>query len=305
MPERIASALSRTSIRILLALVLVATTVSAGAWAADVIGDQSPTSSPTATTAAPEPTPEATPAPADEPSFNINGAGGRNIVNLRNTTDDRLIVRGRIQANRIPAPKVAPVNAAIAAASCNGCQTYAVALQINLYQRGASVVAPQNAAVAANGGCSRCVTIARAVQYTIPVDDLGAVPENVKRLARALDKELKGIEGVYDTAEFNAFQAHARISAIVAEFKELGEYLVDQSRIETAADSPSPAAGATPLPTEEPATPTPAESACPSTTSDASSTPTEASAEPSPCAAVSSSGAPASDPSPDAASASP
>src|SRR5437773_3449365 len=188
MSDRLAGALSRTTVRLLLALVLIVSVATAGAWAADLVGSQTPaeTASPTATSAAAATTSGASPsgqADGSDIGFKLNGAGGRNIVKITNKTDNRLIVRGRVDFNRTPgADRIAPVNAAIAVASCVGCQTYAVALQINLYQRGASLVAPQNGAVAVNAGCSHCVTVARAVQYSIPVDDIATVPNDVRAL---------------------------------------------------------------------------------------------------------------------------
>jgi putative peptide zinc metalloprotease protein len=287
MHDRITGAISRTSVRLLLALVLVATVATAGAWAADYVGNQAP-----AATASPEPTPAAAaaatpsragPADGSDVGFKLNGAGGKNIVKITNKTDNRLIVRGRVDFNRIPADRVAPVNAAIAVASCVGCQTYAVALQINLYQRGASVVAPQNAAVAVNAGCSHCVTVARAIQYSIPVDDLASVPKDVRNLAKALDKELKGVEGVYDTGTFNVYQANARINTVVSEFKTLANSLLDQYRLETAADSPSPAAGASSPAVDPNATDTPPEGGCPAASPDPSASPDGSSAAPASC----------------------
>jgi putative peptide zinc metalloprotease protein len=290
MHDRIAGAISRTSVRLLLALVLVATVAVAGAWAADYVGSsQTPTESaspgPAAATAAttPAPSPQGATDGSDV-GFKLNGAGGNNIVKITNKTDNRLIVRGRVDFNRIPADRIAPVNAAIAVASCVGCQTYAVALQINLYQRGASLVAPQNGAVAVNAGCSHCVTVARAVQYSIPVNDLASIPNDVKDLAKALDKELKGIEGVYDTGTFDVYQANARINTVVSEFKTLANGLLDQYKVETAADSPSPSAGASPA-IDPNATDTPPESSCPSAaTPDPSATPGAASPAPAGCA---------------------
>src|SRR4051794_17704114 len=128
MSDRIAGALSRISVRLLLALVLVVTVATAGAWAADLVGSQAP-----AETAAPSPTSAAaaaatpspsTPADGSDVGFKLNGAGGKNIVKITNKTDHRLIVRGRVDFNRIPADRIAPVNAAIAVGSCVGCQTY-------------------------------------------------------------------------------------------------------------------------------------------------------------------------------------
>src|SRR5689334_19016047 len=63
------------------------------------------------------------------------GGGGKNIVTQINRTDNRLRIKGNIQLNRIPGPNVEPINLAFAGSSCTGCQTYAVALQINLISR--------------------------------------------------------------------------------------------------------------------------------------------------------------------------
>jgi hypothetical protein len=278
MPDRIGAALSRTSIRILLAIALVITVATAGAWAADFVASpaatETPSATPTEQAAAASTAASAEPADGSDVGFKLNGAGSRNIVKITNKTDNRLIVRGRVDFSRIGgADKIAPVNAAIAIGSCTGCQTYAVALQISLYQRGASVVAPQNAAVAANAGCNHCVTVARAIQYAIPVDDIGAVPNDVRALAKALDKELKGVEGVYDTSTFTAYQADARILNVITEFKALGDRLLNDYHVATASNSPTPAPGASGPAIDPNATDTPPESSCAPATADASASP--------------------------------
>jgi hypothetical protein len=289
MPDRIGAALSRTSIRILLAIALVVTIATAGAWAADFVASpaatETPSPSPTGQAAAASATASAEPADGSDVGFKLNGAGSRNIVKITNKTDNRLIVRGRVDFNRIPgADKIAPVNAAIAVGSCTGCQTYAVALQISLYQRGASVVAPQNGAVAVNAGCNHCVTVARAIQYAIPVDDISTVPNDVRALAKALDKQLKGVEGVYDTSTFTAYQADARILDVISEFKALGDRLLNDYHVATVSNSPTPAPGASGPAVDPNATDTPPESTCqPTATPDPSASPDAASSPAADC----------------------
>ena len=308
MHDRIAGALSRTSIRIILAIALVVSVATAGAWAADFVGSQraaeSPSPNPTTGAAAPA-TASAQPADGADIGFKLNGGGGKNIVKVTNRTDNRLIVRGRVDFNRIPAQKVAPVNAAIAVSSCTGCQTYAVALQINLYQRGASFVAPQNGAVAVNAACTHCVTVARAVQYAIPVDDLNSVPHDVRELAKALDKELKGVEGSFDTSTFNVYQADAKILAVINEFKALGNRLLNEYRRATESNSPTPAPGAAGPAIDPNATDTPPESCAPTPSADPSASP-DAASQPGGCTSTAPSSAASTSPSPsNAASASP
>jgi putative peptide zinc metalloprotease protein len=307
MHDRLAAALSRTSIRIVLAVVLTASIVTAGAWAADFVGTQSAAETPAPTASETAASPAATTGDAADGSdvgFKLNGGGGKNIVKITNRTDNRLIVRGRVDFNRIPAPKVAPVNAAIAVASCSGCQTYAVALQINLYQRGASTVAPQNAAAAVNAACSHCVTVARSIQYAIPVDDVSTIPHDVRELAKALDKELHAVEGVYDTSSFNVYDANARINNVVTQFKTLANSLLDEYRVATESNSPTPAPAASGAAIDPNATDTPPEGSCaPTASPDSSPTASGASPGPPDCAsdAPASSAAPSDAAPPDAA----
>ena len=182
-------------------------------------------------------------------SVNGGGAGGSNVVLLRNSQDGGLRVRGNIDLSRINGPRVEPRNLASAAASCTDCQTLVVALQLNLYERTATWVRPENAAVAVNAGCTRCYTVARAIQYALPVDDPMATPVEVAELIRQLDREL---QEMHADKTISLAAAEARIDAVVARFVTQANSL-DQKRME-ATDS----TGVTPIPTD---TPTPASAA--------------------------------------------
>ncbi|HET7767378.1 MAG TPA: hypothetical protein VFN74_01310, partial [Chloroflexota bacterium] len=93
------------------------------------------------------------------------GNGPRNVVKLHNRRSGQLRVRGNVQLNRITGEAVDPFNYGIAYNACGeGAATMAVALQLNLYQAGASYVAPENYAFAVNYGCTRCAALAYAVQ---------------------------------------------------------------------------------------------------------------------------------------------
>jgi hypothetical protein len=262
MIEQLSKHLPRASMRFLFGLVFVISAL-AGVRAADLgIGAADPTvgSSPVVTEA---PSSGTAADPAGD-STSLNGGGGKNIVKILNRRDGRLTVKGSIQYNGIPAPRVAPVNIASAIGSCVGCQTYAVALQIAVYERGASYVAPQNAAVAVNAGCTHCVTVARAIQYAIPVDDIQNVPSDIKKLVHDLDQRLHEIEGVYDTTTFSAFQADGKILAVIGSFQSLANDLLNESMIETASESPGQSASPTDSATESAAVGTNASSTEPS-----------------------------------------
>ena len=168
------------------------------------------------------------------------GGGGKNIVRLTNRVDNRLRVKGNVQLNRIPGPTVEPGNISIAYSSCTDCQTLTMALQINLYERGAANVSPQNAAVALNYACTRCVTAAWAMQYTIPVDDPTQVPADVSDLIKAMDSELRAI---HNDQSVTLEEALARLNAVKQQFAQLGEYLQEQHQQATETTSPGATAG--------------------------------------------------------------
>jgi hypothetical protein len=186
----------------------------------------------------------------------------RNEVRLRNDDNGRFKARASIRLHRIEGDEVKPVNLAFAQSSCVDCQTIAVALQVAIYKRGAHVVQPENIAVAANVGCTRCVTIARAIQFAIPVDDPKEdVPDEVKSLIKDMDKELRYFASVDSLSEIDAEKAQSRLQLVLNQYAELQRYLLDMSDTkengESGDASPTPN-GAAPetAPTGSP-TPTP------------------------------------------------
>jgi hypothetical protein len=250
-----------------------------------------PTEAPSAAAATEDVSPSASPDAASPETqateFNLAGGGARLIVNVSNKSDASYDARGRSQLNRIPGPRVGPVNAAIARSTCVDCETLAVALQISVYERGAPLVAPQNAAVAVNGGCIRCFTMAVAIQYLIPVEDDTAIPADVRRLAKDLNAELKDVMRDKSTSVRGRL---TQLFDVIGRFRQFAAYVDLRLREETEADSTTGDTMAVPLPdeTDDPAaTLAPDSSASPSTSTDPGSpTPTaEPSATPSPTAA--------------------
>lgn len=176
---------------------------------------------------------------ADGATFDeqAGGGGAKNIVKLNNRVDGRMRVRGNVQLSRIHGQKVGPINLAYARSSCTGCSTFAVALQIAVYRQGAKWVAPQNVALALNVNCRRCVTVAHAYQYAIPVEDPSALPERVDGLVRRMNQELRGIQA--DSASLTPPEAEARLEAVIVEFQDLAANLTE-ARDERTDDSDEP-----------------------------------------------------------------
>jgi hypothetical protein len=218
-------------------------------------------------------TPTPTPSASDSSAATSQVAGypaaggGDNIVQVVNHSDSQFRMNGRIQLNQIPGPNVGPKNEALAFSSCTGCETMAVALQIDLMSPSARNVQPFNLAQTKNYRCTGCEGFSWALQYVITVDDPTQVPSDVRELIRQMDATLRDIK----TGNYTVSQAIQKVEAVIAQFKELAGDLDDQRDLSTDPTTP----GASPLP----------DSASPSASPTVSAAPTESptpSAQPSP-----------------------
>jgi putative peptide zinc metalloprotease protein len=178
---------------------------------------------------------------------------------------------------------VSNTNTAYALASCAYCTTVAVAFQVVLVVGQTDVVAPLNAAVAANADCLQCATTALAVQLVVT---LNALPSQqvYDQLTAALSS-LDGLEGL-DTEQL--WQTVQQVQTEVLQvLTEAG--LVDGVTTATASASATPSAtaaavasaaaspdstpSASPEPTAQPTTPSPTEVAPTPTATPPSPTP--------------------------------
>jgi putative peptide zinc metalloprotease protein len=191
----------------------------------------------------------------DQAGQRLPGGGGNNVVMVRNHSDGDLRIRGRIRLAELHGSRAEPVNMALAYASCTDCQTFAVALEIALVAPGTSTIAPQNRAHALNYDCTRCVTVARALQYVFVVDDPSVVPDNIDRLMRDMERELQSIQ---HERGITADEANARVDAVIDRFQDLASGLQDQldeTDEPTTPGAPAPTIPAAPAPSPSPVPP--------------------------------------------------
>lgn len=187
------------------------------------------------------PTAVARPAADDEPDItNSEQSGGdfANIVTVTNRTDNRMRVRGNIEVNRILGDEVTPLNQATAYAMCTDCQTFSIALQINLISVHAKTIRPQNAAIALNYSCTRCVTVARAIQYVVQVEDPREEQSDVSELVRELNRELRAVAREARSGRMTVVQAESRINAVIERFRSLGMSLYEDRNEQTETTTP-------------------------------------------------------------------
>jgi putative peptide zinc metalloprotease protein len=98
------------------------------------------------------------------------GGGGDNVAIAINTRDGSSVFRISFRIVRVSGDIVDQGNAAVAVASCQDCQTVAIAFQVVLVFSDPSVVSPTNLALAMNIGCTSCETLASAYQYVLGTD---------------------------------------------------------------------------------------------------------------------------------------
>lgn len=168
-------------------------------------------------------------------------SGPMNQVRVINRADDKFRFKSKVQLNQITGTTANPGNLAFAFSSCSDCETFAVALQINVISRDTTYAAPENVALAFNLQCTTCYTVAQAYQMTFSVDDPTTVPQEANDLIKAFEDELKAIK---QTKDITAAEAHARVAAIIAEFRMFATGLKEQ--MTDTADETTPGAPADP-----------------------------------------------------------
>lgn len=132
-------------------------------------------------------------------------AGGDNSAVAINTKDESSLFKFAFSIKKVLGEVVDNQNAAVAYASCESCQTTAIAIQIVLVSGSPSTVVPENYAISINQNCTLCNTFSAAFQFVIGVDDpsVGLTVQG-KRELRAILREFKALkEEQYTLEEFN------------------------------------------------------------------------------------------------------
>jgi hypothetical protein len=261
-----------TILAILLSLVLVACGDLAGAANGSSSSPSAKASASASGSASPSASPSQTETPEDRVSTEDNHNGDcckKNVVQILNKTPGRLKMVSSVQLNRIRGDVVTPLNAAIAVGQdCTGCQTIAVALQLDLYVQGAHNVSPENYAIALNVRCTQCVTIAHAIQFALPVSDPeddnndGQDAKDAKKLLRDMQKEL---DAIAKDRNITVDQAEQRVEVVLQQFRNLGNSMRQDLKRTTDENSPSASPSRSPSATPSSSTP-PSATASPSRT---------------------------------------
>ena len=140
-------------------------------------------------------------------------AGGDNNAIAINTRDGTYLFKLAFSIKRAAGQTVDNQNAAVALASCDTCETVAVAIEVVLATGDPRVVTPTNLAYAYNLECDNCQTLAYADQYVLgtggPVHFTAAGNRQIAEIRREL-LQLKRADLPIDVVS-------ARVSTIIAE----------------------------------------------------------------------------------------
>jgi hypothetical protein len=100
-----------------------------------------------------------------------------------------------------------------------------VALQVDLYNERATDIEPQNYAIAINSGCTRCVTVARVIQYVQAEEHPREVADDISDTVNGIADTLAAVQS---DPTISLADAEARLNAAMARFNELGGALLEQ-----------------------------------------------------------------------------
>ena len=187
--------------------------------------------------------------------------GDDNAAVAVNTEDGGTVFRLAFSIRQVANGVIDETNSAYALASCNDCQTVALAFQVVLVWGGAQVVVPENTAVAYNEQCTECVTYASATQIVLGFDGPVRFTDEGRRRLAALYKALRDLEG----EDLTLAQLHAAVTAAKGELLSI----LDEELVE----APAGATDGSTTPTTGP----PDGGTAPSTTLDQSTTSTASS----------------------------
>ena len=135
-----------------------------------------------------------------------NGRRGDNAAIAINTKDGSSLFKFAFSLRKVAGDVVDNQNAAVAYASCESCQTTAIAIQIVLVTGSPSTVVPENYAVSVNESCTSCRTFSAAFQFVIGVEDpsVGLSKEGQRELKQII-REFKALKREdYTLEEFHA-----------------------------------------------------------------------------------------------------
>jgi putative peptide zinc metalloprotease protein len=141
-----------------------------------------------------------------------NGSPTNDAIAI-NTKDGSSVFKLAFNIRTITSSTVAPQNAAVAYASCQSCQTVAIAVQIIFVIGSPTVFTPENVAIAVNDQCSFCDTLASAYQFVVQSSVPVQLTHEGKKELHDIFKALQDLDG----SGLDSFALQAEIDKLMAQ----------------------------------------------------------------------------------------
>ncbi len=146
-------------------------------------------------------------------------AGEDNAAVAINTHDGADIFRLAFDIREVAGEVVDHSNGAAAYASCEDCQTIAIAIQVVLVTNEPSTVAPENVAIAINENCSACETFAAAYQIVIGTNGPVQLTAEGRRRIAKIRHELEELKK--RAPDMSLAEIDAEVRRLVGELKSV------------------------------------------------------------------------------------
>lgn len=142
------------------------------------------------------------------------GASTDNVAAAVNTTDGKTVYAISLKIVQTDADQIDATNAAVAVASCEDCQTVAIAMEGVLVIGDPSTFDPTNLALAINSDCTNCQTLASAYQHIVQNDTRVRISGAGRREIAAIRAELQSLR----TSGLDIFTIQQRVDEAAARF---------------------------------------------------------------------------------------
>ncbi len=146
-----------------------------------------------------------------------DGSPGGNSAVAINQKDNSDLFKLAFAIRHVMSDTVTEENSAVAYASCNSCETTAIAIEIVLVEGNPTNESPQNAAVAVNESCNLCDTFATAYQFVV---NTGGPVRFTSEGIRALHEIRKEIES-WGRQHLSNEEIRARLPDVIARIQKI------------------------------------------------------------------------------------
>lgn len=136
-----------------------------------------------------------------------------------NNEDGSSLFRFAFDIHRTMDSVIEETNIAISYASCEGCQTVAVAIQIVLVSSSDPTVATENVAIAINEECVSCETMASAYQFVVGTGGRTKLDKQGRKLIKEVRKAFYDLAQEAKKGDLTNAEIEARLIPLVEQIK--------------------------------------------------------------------------------------